>query len=455
MRLETSSLKQRVLRAGSWVLAGHVASQAIRLASNIIVSRMLAPEAFGLMAVVYVMIVGLTLFSDLGITQTVIQSRRGEDPAFLNTAWSLQILRGAAIGLASLLLGFGFYMSIAWDLPAPLTVYADPRLPWIVASFSIAAFIQGLEPTRMALAKRQMQQQRLTRIELLSQAGAAVAMVLVAWVTRSVWALALGALLATALRCALAHWLLPGHKDRWAIDRSAKTELLRQGKWILPASILGFVAINGDRLVLGGLIDTHNFGLYSIALLLISSMNVVSGMLCGNVAYPALSECARDRPAEFWQVFAKFQWAYDALVVTLTAVLITSGPAIVGLIYDHRYEGSGWMLSILAAGAIGMRYQLVEQCYLALTQAQFITLTSTVRLVALLTGLLLGEALHGLTGAIVGMALSQYATWPIALWFKYRQGALTWRAELLLLPSLALGLGLGWGLSKVIALLAH
>ena len=93
------SLKTRVLHAGSWVAIGQVSSALIRLGANILLTRLLLREAFGLMAIVYVLMTGFLLFSDIGLGPNVTQSKRGEDPDFLNTAWVLQILRGGLIWL--------------------------------------------------------------------------------------------------------------------------------------------------------------------------------------------------------------------------------------------------------------------------------------------------------------------------------------------------------------------
>ena len=86
-----------MLAAGAWSLAGYAVSQVIRFGSNLIMTRLLVPEMFGVMAIATIVMVGLAMFSDLGLRQSIVQSRRGDDPAFLNTAWALQILRGLVL----------------------------------------------------------------------------------------------------------------------------------------------------------------------------------------------------------------------------------------------------------------------------------------------------------------------------------------------------------------------
>src|SRR5262245_66533122 len=91
------SLKKRVLKAGTWSLVGYGLSQAIRFGSNLLMTRLLVPEMFGVMAIATMLMIGLAMFSDAGLKQNVIQSNRGNDPAFLNTAWMIQILRGVLL----------------------------------------------------------------------------------------------------------------------------------------------------------------------------------------------------------------------------------------------------------------------------------------------------------------------------------------------------------------------
>ncbi len=48
-------------------LGGVGGQQFLRLASNLILTRLMFPEAFGLMALIQTFMVGLQMFSDIGI----------------------------------------------------------------------------------------------------------------------------------------------------------------------------------------------------------------------------------------------------------------------------------------------------------------------------------------------------------------------------------------------------
>ena len=66
-----SHLGARLIRSTGWVAIGYAASQAIRLFSNLILTRILFPEAFGLMALITVFLVGLNMLSDIGVSPSI------------------------------------------------------------------------------------------------------------------------------------------------------------------------------------------------------------------------------------------------------------------------------------------------------------------------------------------------------------------------------------------------
>ena len=445
------SLRHRVAKAGSWVLIGHVVTQVVRLGSNVLLARLLSPDVFGLMSVVYILMIGMALFSDIGIARSVVQSRRGNDPELLDTAWAIQIIRGLGLGVASLVIAGGFWVATQWGLTSARTVYGDPRLPWIVAAFSVVAILQGFESIRNGVAKRDMQMKMLTKITIASQLVAAVAMIVIAFVFHTIWALVAGAIVTGAVRCWLGHVALAGHREKFRIVKSAAVELLSNGKWIFLSSILGFAAVNGDRLMLGGMIDKHSFGLYTVAFMLVNMLQVVASTLCNSVAYPAIAEVHRERPRDLARTLQKFQWLYDGLVVFLAAALMTAGPAIIHVLYDARYQGAGWIMVVLAAGALGTRYQLIEQAYQAVGRPELMTLANMIRLVALVLGIFIGDRFWGVAGAVDGIALSQFAAWPLAWYFKAKHRAFTWRSEAVFPLAVAGGALVGWLASLVMA----
>lgn len=443
-------LRQRIARAAGITVVGQAVAMSLRLGGNLLIARMLAPDAFGLMGVVIVLQVALTMLSDLGVQRSLVQSQRGSEPAFYDTCWSVLLLRGTGLTGLTLLLGIGvsWGQSLAW-FPAT-SIYADTRLPPLILAMSLVPLLQGMRGAGAYQADRRMAVGRLVMVELLSQLVALVVTMSLAWSTRSHWALLAGMLTAAvASRCF--EWLLLERLPmRWCWERQALDELRDMARWVMPASVLGLLALHGERLVLAGLLGTHDFGLYSVAFLLAGAVQTVSGLLGLRVVFPTLSEVARERPADLERILSRFQVLFDLLVVTVFTALAIAGPAVVALLYDARYQAAGGMLAILALGGISQRALVIEQCYLALGQANYTAAAQLMRSLVLVPAILVGFRLWGVQGALAGVALAQFAGLPVGYWFKWRHGLLSWRAEAGLLPALVAGGLLGSGVSWLV-----
>lgn len=434
-----NTLKSRVFFAGGWTFGGHVIVQILRLSGSLVMTRLLVPEMFGVMAIAYVFMSGLALFSDMGISQNIVQSLRGDDPVFLRTAWSVQIVRGILICGVALLLSLGLHFSAALHWVVPGTVYADPLLPQALAVLSLTALISGFDSNRLALARRNLNLAQITKIDIACPIVSLVCMMLWASVDRSIWALVAGGLAGSLTRTLLSHCILPGTRDRWGWDAQAFAEIYSFGKWIFLSSILGFLLMNGDRLLLGGLVGADTLGLYSVAFVIISALQQALSKILSGVAFPAISEVVRNEPSRLKEIYYRFRLPVDAVLLFAAGSLFVLGTPLVAMLYDQRYLGAGAMLEIISLALIAARYDLSEQCYLALGQPRYLTLQNGVRVTSLYLLLPIGFLLFGLPGALWGIVLSMVLVVPFALAIKSKLGLLDIKKELLILPVFLVG----------------
>ena len=86
------NLKKTATTGAYWTIANYGLSQALRFASNLILTHLLFPDLFGLMSLVNVVVMGVSLFTDIGVGPGIVRSPRGDDPDFLNSAWTLQVM---------------------------------------------------------------------------------------------------------------------------------------------------------------------------------------------------------------------------------------------------------------------------------------------------------------------------------------------------------------------------
>jgi O-antigen/teichoic acid export membrane protein len=406
-------------------------------------ARLLVPEMFGVMAIAMTVLAILFMLSDVGLRQNIVRSQRGDDPAFLDTAWVVQIVRGLILWLVALVLSIALYLANhAGALPGG-SAYASPVLPLVIAVTSFAAVIVGFQSTRIATAHRNFDQKRLIQIELTGQLAGLIVMIALGAISGTIWALVSGALVSTLTSTLLSHTWMSGHRNRFRWEKAALRELIDFGKWVFVSSAVGAFAAHGDRLLLGGFVEAEVLGLYAIAMLIVGA--IANGMtrIFGTVSLAALSEIARNDPSRLREVYYRFRVPGDLLLLFLAGLLCAAGQLVIDLLYDPRYRGSGGMLEVLALSLFMVRYELTRQIYLALGNPRYGTVISMVQFVSIYTLIPSLYFLAGMQAAIWGIALHALATLPFFHAFNARLGLNDMRRELSVLAALPIGFLLG------------
>lgn len=433
------SLHRRMVRAAVWLVGSNVASQGLRLLSSLVLTRLLLPQSFGLMAALQTLYFALVMFSDLGVWQSVVTHPKGEHPTFLGTAFSVQFVRGVLLAATVALIALGLKLCALYAPFKADTVYADAQFPAMVLVFALSALLQGAESMHIATAQRALQTRLLTQLELLTQLAGMVVTIACALWTHSVWSLLLGTVSATLARTVFSHTLLQGPAYRPCWDRASLRDIVGFGKWIFLSSLIGFAAANGEKLILGGTLAAQDFGVFSIAALLLAAMVGLVGNLNAHLVFPSLSEALRSGDAAAHTVYTRVQQMADAILGGIAGLTLVLGDWVVRLLYDARYAEAGWMLQLLALGLVAMRYQVLEQMMFARNRPGWVTLGNSLRALALVVLVPPGHALGGVQGAVVAVVVSQFAGWPVALVFKWRQGLMSWKSEAFWPLALVLG----------------
>ena len=443
------SLRNRVVNAASWTVGGHISGHLLRLISNLIMTRLLVPEMFGVMAIGYVIMNGLAMMSDVGIRQHIIQSKLSDSADYLNTAWVLQILRGGLLWVIALIISWVLVAFADSNLWPPDSVYAHPSLPYVIVALSFTAFINGFESTKLALANRNLAMNMVVKIEIGSKFIGIVSMITWAYVDRSIWALVFGALVTSLLKSALSHMVLPGHNNKLHWDSDSLYELLHFGKWMFLSSTLGFLVINGDKIVLGGLIDVKHLGVYTIAIFVISAIQQLLARISQSVALPAFSEVVRDRPGDLKKTYYKFRLPLDGTILFLVGILFMAGHHVIDILYDDRYQAAGHMIEILSLSLIAERYSLTSFCFMALGKPSYLIPIIMMRIPILFLLLPMVYREFGFDASLWVIALCRLAEWPILFYLKIKMSLLSLVKEMYFMLFLLCGLFVGWVINYV------
>jgi O-antigen/teichoic acid export membrane protein len=423
-RGEFAALESRALRATLWTILSYGATQCLRVANSLILTRLLLPQAFGEMTLVITLIVGMGMLSDIGLEPSVIQSRRGDEETFLNTAWSLQAVRGTIL--------WGVALLLAW--PAA-KFYNDPRLLYVLPVLALSTLITGMNSTNLLSLSRHMGVRRLFALDFSTQIISLV--VTVAWALHSptVWALVAGNVVGNIYKVFVSHQqkLVPGMRNRFCWDASCVTEIIHFGKWIFLATAFWFFALNADKLILGKLVSLSVLGVYGIAFQISDVPRAVINAFSLKVGYPFISRIIHLPMAEFRVRLLRYRGYALMVGGSLLSLMVTWGGWVVVKAYPAKYADARWMVPILAVGLWHtLMYQTLGPVLLSLGKSKYGAIGNGVYCVTILAGIPLAFHYYGLVGAIVAVAAGDFPLYLVTAFGATREGVRPLKQDALL-----------------------
>ena len=407
-----ASLKGRALKGSAWSIGGQLSRQCFRLGGNLILTRLLFPEAFGLMGIVQVFLTGAEMFSDVGLEGSVVHHRRGEDRRFLDTAWTVQVVRGVLLWL----------ILCAMTYPVSL-LYEQPQLLSLLPVAGVILIIHGFDSTARFSLTRRVLPARQVAADLTCRISGLVVMISVAIVWKSVWALACGALVTALVRLVLSYRLIPGYRNRFAFDRDAFRSQFQFGKWVFLSTACTFLFMQGDRLVLGLAVTIDEIGVYLVAAILAQATVRILGLVDRQVLVPVYSELRHAGAQELRDKTRYIRVRLMALTLPLVWFLAIFGQEVIEILYDDRYLDAGWMLQILAAGHVATIVTTTAAGSLLAhgdSLRQFVL--QGFRALFFFLGMAVGGYYAGMPGALVGMAAGRFLEYGVLAVLLRRYG---------------------------------
>jgi O-antigen/teichoic acid export membrane protein len=378
------------ISAGAWSAFGYGTTTVLRFISRVVLAKFLSDASpMGDVAIIVVILAGLEMISDLGIGFGIVQHKKGQDRAFLGTAFSVQALRGVAIWLIASALA----QPIAW-------LYRDQDLMGLMLFGALSTLFKAFSNPGIWLFTRGMDLRRPTFLTIGSEVLGFI--VTVAWVimSPSAWAIVGGTVAAAAAYAAGSH--LTATRIRFAWNPGMARDIIQFGGWMLISSATYFLSSRGETLMLRGAISEVEFGCFAFATMLV--MTPVAGItqLASQVLFPMLSESMRQDVARAQRQFVIGKWAFTAMALAFVWGGIFVGPSIVRLMnLPETFDDLIWMVPLLAVRAsLDIFAAPAGSALIATGASRYASISNVVRLLALVGGLFSTVSQWGLQGAI-------------------------------------------------------
>gem|GEM_PF-1022442 len=325
------------LQQVGWVTGSYVFGQAMRLATSVVLAKLLAPQLFGIMLIINTLRTGFELLSDIGISHNIISNSRGDEPDFFNTAFTLQALRGLALGLLVLIIA------------GPIVhIYNRPELTILVPLMSILFVLSGLQaPSRFLMMKHGKVKAYAFTDMVLSIASLAVNVGLALY-TPTIWALFIGLIVTALLQTILTHALMDRGVLKFRLEQRSVKQIVSFGKWVFVSSLTYFLAMNYDRLYFAKAVPFAVLGVYGVARTFSDAAGQLVHRIGEMLIFPKISAMQQDGRTLRTMLTATRRRLL-LLIASGLAVAIAVSDRIIIVLYDQRYHAAAFMLPILLA----------------------------------------------------------------------------------------------------------
>jgi O-antigen/teichoic acid export membrane protein len=333
-----ADLKNRALRGGMFTLGAQAAKIVLGLLSLAILSRLLDPADFGLVAMVGALVGFAELFKDLGLATATIQH-----PQITHAQLSTLFWLNVAVSVCAA-------VAVAAGAPAIAWFYQEPRLTPITYALACTFIVGGLTVQHQALLSRRLDFGWLAVVEVVSRATGITCAVIAANLGAGYWSLIV-LTAATAVTNCVGVWLAcawwPGLPKRGTGVRS----LLKFGGHVIGFNCVNYFTRNADNILIGWMWGAGPLGLYTRAyqLLLLPIQTINAPVARVAMASFSRTQHESSRLASDFLVLMSSLFAVTLPIVVASALFAGD---IIHLVLGPRWSDSATIFRLLAVGAI-------------------------------------------------------------------------------------------------------
>jgi PST family polysaccharide transporter len=328
-----TSLRTQAAQGVFWTAMGNWGNQLAAFLVFVVLSRLLPPDAFGLVALAAVF-VGLTqVIANQGLVDALVQ-RKNLDAEHLDTAFWMSM--GFAVVLTLL--------AVAIALPIADLLH-EPRLGPVLIGLALSIPISGLTLVQRALLARSFAFRSLTLRTLIAIVVGSVVGIGAALAGFGVWSL-VAQNLANQLAGALVLWRVAAWRPRLRFSRSHFRDLFGYGFHVVNFRLLNYFNRRADDLLIGAFLGATALGFYSVAYRMLVLLIEVTSNLIDAVAFPVYSRL-QDDGQRLRRVYYKSS-AFAALIAFpgFLAILVLA-PQLVEVVFGEKWSKSVPVMQVL------------------------------------------------------------------------------------------------------------
>jgi len=409
-------LTRQTVRSGFWEVAINVSSRLMELLVLIVLARLLTPKDFGLIGIALLTIAALRRFSRPGIDQALIYSRDEDVDHYLNTVWTIQMVRGVL--LAAIAFAFA---------PLVASFFGEPRVTDLIRFMALSPLLSALSNPATIYFVKDLQFHKKFVYKTSSSLAQFFVALGFALAYANVWALAFGFVGAKATQVIVSYRIHP-FRPRLRFKSSFVRELIGYGKWITVSNMIYFLLDEGDDFVVGWLVSAAALGFYKMAYRVGNAPATEVTNVVGNVLFATFSKL-QDDTERLRKMFLR-----TVQVTSLISFPMAVGLVVVAPVFVRGVLGEQWLpmvttMQILALYGLLMSLTIsFHKLWKAIGRPDYVTKIGFLRLVAMGLLVIPAASRYGIEGAALTiLGTYVFVTLPLDVYLLRRSIGLTAR----------------------------
>lgn len=323
-----SELIDKTVKGTFWAYGAEVIAKVITPLSFIILTRVISPEEYGIVAVATTVLTFVNIISDLGTSQVIIQTPEADPEKFnkiCNVGFWINVIFG---GLLFLLIEI-FSEQIA-------DYYHQPDSKLVIQIMSIQIVLICLSSIQNSIKKKNLDFKYLFYLRLITIFTPLVVAIPIAFAGGGLWAIVCSSLVGTLLQTFFL-WKNNIWKPSFSFSFDGFRYLLSKSIWNTFNQIFIWIPVGLDALLIGKYMNATDLGLYTTSRNLFTSC---SGLIIAPivpVVFSALSK--EDNNSEFLRISYYSQKILFSVSVFFVLFVFLFADNITAILFNTEWSG--------------------------------------------------------------------------------------------------------------------
>ena len=386
------SLGAMASRSVLWTALGKSSNALVSLLVTAILTRLLTPGDFGIIAMVAVISGFLGILADAGVSTAVVQKPQLSERALSSLFW---------LGL-----GIGSLSAVVLALCSPLIaqLFAEPRLTPVVAWLSLGFVFLALGRIPNGLLERGFRFRELAYTELTASVLSGLLGILLAYRGFGYFALVAQTLSAGFLN-AIVRLSFARFRPRFVFDVGELHSVGGYSGWVTAFATINYWARNLDKALIGRALGAAELGFYGRAYaLMLYPLDGINGVI--NPSLHPLLSAMQDDPQRMTRAYLKIVRLVAILALPTMCVLGSLAHELVHTVWGKNWDPSVRVFAILCfVGSIQPIGSTFGTVFLATNRTRLLALIGLLNASVMMAGIALGLR-FGIEGVAIGYSLA-------------------------------------------------